>query len=204
MPFFGNLFGVFTGSKPVEKIVFDRPSMKSAAISYAAVFAIVSLLLIVESALFLLASSILSSVDAVQAIVSVLIFCAVAVILAVVVLVFKFAFAYVWASLHFFLASFFSKRSYNLSDFNAIAITLFSSVNIVSGLLLLIPVIGWIAAVAVQFYGAALLRRAVRNYFGVSADQASIIVLVFLNLAMLVFVIIAAIASFVLIGSKIL
>ncbi len=203
MSFFGDLFGVFTGSRPVEKIVFDRPSMKSAAISYAAVFAIVLLLLIAESALFLLASSILSSTDAVQAIVSVLIFCVAAVILAAVALVFKFAFAYVWASLHFFLASFFSKKSYDLSSFNAIAMTLFSSVNLVSGLLLLIPVIGWIAAIAVQFYGAALLRRAIRNYFGVSGDQASIIVLVFLDLSMLVFVIVAAIASFVLIGSKI-
>ena len=111
--------------------------------------------------------------------------------------------SYVWGALHFFIAKFFSNKPDSLNNFNGALLSLFGSITLVRGVVALVPVLGWIVSVLVQFYGVVLMFRFVKARFNLTDAQGLIVVLVPLNIVLGVILVFTLVISFIVLGTKI-
>ncbi|HZX34619.1 MAG TPA: hypothetical protein VFF09_04525 [archaeon] len=197
------LFGIFTGRESIDSLLSKKLALRQAVVSYALVFLVVSILIGFEAFLYRLGSGILAGQEAVSLLIDLVILLAVMAFAIPMGLILSLFFSYVWGALHFFIANFYSK-SYDINNFNSYALPVFASVQLVEGLVFLIPVIGWLAVPVIRLYGSVLLFKTVRQYFSLSDAQAAIVVLIPLNLAMLAVLLLAFLAGTIIVGPQFL
>tara|TARA_Y100000310_G_scaffold344615_1_gene458316 strand:+ start:5334 stop:5948 length:615 start_codon:yes stop_codon:yes gene_type:complete len=199
-----NLLGIFVGKRPVESIANDNISLKEGLLNYAVPFLLVMVLLSIEAVFFRIGSGLFSGEDLV------------AMFIGLVILVIGLLFAiplsfivqvvaiYVLGAVMFLVGGIYRKERGGMNDFNGALLTLFASVVLFVGLLSLIPIIGWIAAIVAKIYAIVLIYNFVRARFNLSDSQSAIIVLIPVDLIMAFVLIIATAISFFLIGSRVL
>ena len=113
-------------------------------------------------------------------------------------------FIYLLGALQFMIAGFYRKDKGSLNNFNASFIALASSIKLVVGLFLLVPFVGWFAAVVALIYGVVLMYRFIRDRFTLNDAQAAIVVLIPTDLLLAILLVFAGIISTFLIGTTLL
>ena len=198
------MLDIFTGRAPVESFANRRIDIAAGIASFAAAFFLVAFLFTIEFGAFKAITGFMAAESLVNLFVAIAIIVFLAVVLSLVSFLAIIIFLYVWGAIHFFIAKFFSNKPQSLNDFNGAWFGLFGSVVLVEGLVALVPILGWVIAIAIKLYGVVLSFRFVKSRFNLSDAQAAIVVLLPFDLAMLGLVIISGIASFILISPKIL
>ena len=196
------LLDIFTGKTSMESLASRRVTISSGATTFALAFAVVAFLLTCEFLFFRFVYWLTTGEQFVPFIIGAGIILLVCLVLAPVLLLLKMAATYVWGALHYSIVRFFSNKQGPLNEFNGLLFLLFASITFVQGLLMLIPVIGWIAAGVVHFYALFLMYRFVKAKFNLNDAQAAIVVLLPFDILIALMCIFALFMSFALIGSR--
>jgi len=196
---FKELFGIFTARRSFDDFMSRHLSIKDGLITYAVVFLIVLILLSLELLVFRLFSGFFAGQELAGLLIDTIIIAVILVIVVPIILAISTICSYVWGAFHFLIASLYDK-GHSVNHFNAYVFGVFSSVNLVGGLLNLIPVLGWIGSCITRIYGTLLLYKTVKRYFSLTSPQALIVVLLPLNLVMIGALIFSVIVSGILVG----
>ncbi|HZX20737.1 MAG TPA: hypothetical protein VFF13_07045 [archaeon] len=198
------LLFAFFGKKPIGIFVSEKLSLKDAVMTYAIVFLIVKLLLVLEIIVFVGLSSFLAGQALVDLLVGMLLLLIGLLVLIPFVFAAELVFIYLLGALQFMIAGFYRKDKGSLNNFNASFIALASSIKLVVGLFLLVPFVGWFAAVVALIYGVVLMYRFIRDRFTLNDAQAAIVVLIPTDLLLAILLVFAGIISTFLIGTTLL
>lgn len=179
------MISVLFGRKPMEEFAPKRYPILDGAVNYSLAFVFTAILLVTEFLIFMLLNGYLSNIITISLLKDVAIYGFALALLTPIALVLSLALTYIWGAVHFLVAKFYAGMPGNINDFNGSFLTLMGSITLVQRLFLVIPVIGWIGAVFVHFYGISLTYKFIKARFGVSAARAAIIVLAPLCIIML-------------------
>ena len=196
------LLQTFFNKRPVEFLARTHYSIKEGIISFVVPFLIVSILLAGEIFLARIIFGFVSGEELVSLLISVIIL-VIALIFSVLILLFaELIFYYLFGAVQFILAGFFRSDREKMNDFNGSFLVLFASVTLVSGIFMLIPVIGWILAILSYVYSIVLNFRFIRERFNLSDSQSAIVVFLPVNILLAIILIIVTIVSLVLITPR--
>jgi len=198
------LLQTFFNKRPVEFLARTHYSLKDGIINFIVPFLLISILLAGEIILAKLIFGFSSGEEIVSLLISVIILIILLIVAVLILIVAELIFYYLFGAIQFILAGFFKRDGEKISDFNGSFLTLFASVTLVSGIFMLIPVIGWILAILAYAYSIVLNFRFIRERFNLNDSQATIVVLLPVNILLAIILVIVTMISFILIGSKIL
>ncbi len=199
-----NLLGLFRGGTAIKQFAGQNFSLKEGIFTYAISFFFVSLMLGIEIFLLRIIIFFLGGESAVGLAVGLAILAFAMLICFPALFMANVFLSYIWGAFHFFLARYFNPKPDSLNAFNGSLLAIFASVKLVEGILLLLPVVGWVLKIPVNAYGAWLVFNFVKARFNLSDARAAIVVLVPLNLLLLFLLAVSLIVSFALIGSRLL
>lgn len=198
------LLRTFFGKRPVESLANDHISLKEGLINFAVPFLIVAVLMSIEIILARIVMGLLGGEDLVALLIGVVLLIIGLLIAIPLSFIAKVVFFYILGALQFVLAGFYRRERGNVNDFNGGFFTVNASVVLVAGLLMLIPIIGWIAAAVAVLYSIILTYGFVREKFNLKDSQAAIVVLIPTNFLLAILLVVATAISFFLIGSRML
>jgi len=196
------LLDIFLRKTPIEAFAGRRIALSTGAVTYAISFLVVAVLMLVEIMIFRFGYFILNKEGFVPFLIGAGLILVSAIIIIPIALIAGFVCAYIWGAIHYFLARFFSNKPGSLNDFNGSLITLFSSVKFAEGLILLIPVIGWLVAAVMPLYGLFLTFKFMKEKFNLTEPQAAIVVLLPFNIALGALLLVGLAVSFALVGTR--
>jgi len=197
------LVRIFIGKKPVENIATEYYSLKDGIINYSVPFVIVSIILSFEIFVARFFLGFFAAEPIFDLIVSLMLLVVGLVIAIPFLLIVKIVFLYIFGSILFLVAGFYRKERGSLNDFMGNFLSVFASVTMVVGLLLVIPLVGWILAIVAIAYSIILTYRFIREKFNLTDSESAIVVLIPTNLILAIALVIATAVSFFLIGSRI-
>ena len=201
---FKQLIATFFGKRPVEFLARANISLKEGIINFAVPFFFVSILLSMEVLFVNLALSLVNSQEIVSLLIGMIILAIGLAILVPIVFMCEIIFYYIFGASQFLVAGIFRKEKGSLNDFLGSFLTMFASVKLICGIVLLVPLLGWLVAILSKIYSIILNYRFVRERFNLTDAQAAIVVLVPVDILIgLLLVVVTAIAFF-LIGSRVL
>ncbi|MFH1392040.1 MAG: hypothetical protein ABIH20_07040 [Candidatus Diapherotrites archaeon] len=199
-----NLLTTFIGKRPIESITNDNISLKDGLLNYAIPFLLVTVLLSIEVVIFRIGSGLLGGEDLVAMLIGLIILVIGLLVAIPLMFIVQVIAIYVLGAVMFLVGGLYRKERGSMNDFNGALLTLFASIVLIVGLLLLIPIVGWIAAIVAKIYAIVLIYNFVRARFNLSDSQSAIVVLIPIDLIMAVVLILATAVSFLLIGSRVL
>ncbi|HLC79795.1 MAG TPA: hypothetical protein VJG83_05245 [archaeon] len=197
------MIDLFLGKTHMDSFAGQNISIAEGIKTNALAFFVVAALILFEVILFLIVGIVLSP----QSLLSSFLLIGAAILGSLILIpvgfVLNLLISYVWGALHFFIAKFFSNKPDSLNNFNGALLSLFGSITLVRGVVALVPVLGWIVSVLVQFYGVVLMFRFVKARFNLTDAQGLIVVLVPLNIVLGVILVFTLVISFIVLGTKI-
>jgi len=201
---FKSLLNTFFGRRPVEALARDNISLKCGLLNYLVSYLLVMFLLSIEALIVRVGWGLLGGEELVAMLIGLVILVVALLILIPLLFITQIILIYVLGAIMFLLAGIYRKERGSINDFNGAFITVFASEVLVVGLLILIPIVGWIAAIVAKVYSVVLIFRFVREKFNLNDSQSANIVLIPVDLMMAFFLIVATAISFFLIGSRVL
>ncbi len=215
--------GVFFGRKPMEEFASNRYPITDGVVNYSIAFVFTSVLLALEFLVFLFVLGFMAKQGTMKIVAEVGLYGIGLAFLAVVGLLGGIVCTYFWGAVHFFLAKFYAGMPGSLNDFNGSWLSLMGAVTLVQRLLVVIPVLAWFAAEAmeignalkfvfvligmapafiVHLYGVILAYKFIKSRLSIPPARAAIVVLVPI-VVLMALLFIPAVIAMVLLGTKV-